>query len=299
MFLGPAYGKFVGSQEKGKRFAKKYLGFTKKYLESFREHGYDTNRSFLTVIQLDDGLWRMIDGHRRIGIMLALNCGPMVEVKEGDRRFTRQTCKKVLDKILPLSPFVVDGQRILYQPTVGFEEYNTPKRTAMFTSALETILGLIGEPAGKRILDVGCCFGFWSFELAKRGAYCVGLEVDGNRLAVCRQLSAHYGMDWTNPLWVAVAAEDFMAASRQRWDWILMPSVFHCLWRTNPSRATATLRRAVHAADQGVMLWMDHGGICASQSAVASFLKGLLRGTSIKTVGTACGRVIHTLTPNQ
>jgi len=289
MFLGEDYGKFVGARALGERFARGYLNVMGRYVASFREHGYDPAKSVLSVQRLDDGRWVMIDGHRRIAIMLALGCGPMIEVKSGDRRFTAATCRKTLDAALPQSPYEIAGRRVLYQPIRGFDSYNAPSRTAQFEAALEAILPAIGDPRGKRILDVGSCFGFFSFGLARLGGLVTGLEIDGQRLAACRQLSAHYDRDWSNPLWVAVPAEDFLAASSRRYDVILMLSVFHCLWRADHRRAINTLRRALQLADQ-VLLSMDHGGLCNTQSAVGPLLRDHLPGALVEAIGTACGR---------
>ena len=295
MFAGQEYGKLVGASKSADRFSRKYLEFMRKYTIWFLRDGYDPHRSRLSVIRLADGTWRMIDGHRRIAIMMALGCGPMVEVKEGDQRFTDVSCRKVLDRVLPESPFKVAGKQVLYEPVRGFDEYNAPSRTAMFEDALQTVLKITGDPAGLRFLDVGSCFGWFSFGLVSRGGYCTGLDIDGNRLSCCRQLAAYYGMDWSNPLFAGVPAQDFLPAARQNLDWILMMSVFHCLWRKDPHRAKETLRLTLQQAARGVILSMDHGGICTDQQSVAGFLSGLLPGVEVETAGKACGRIVHIL----
>jgi tRNA (mo5U34)-methyltransferase len=48
---------------------------------------------------------------------------------------------------------------------------------------------------GWRVLDVGCNAGFYSFELARRGASVVGIDVDPHYLAQARWAAREYGLD--------------------------------------------------------------------------------------------------------
>jgi tRNA (mo5U34)-methyltransferase len=49
--------------------------------------------------------------------------------------------------------------------------------------------------AGWRVLDVGCNAGFYTFELAKRGASVVGIDVDPHYLAQARWAAKEFGLE--------------------------------------------------------------------------------------------------------
>ena len=49
--------------------------------------------------------------------------------------------------------------------------------------------------SGKRALDIGCNAGFYTFELAKRGAEVVGLDVDERYLAQARWAAERFGLE--------------------------------------------------------------------------------------------------------
>lgn len=59
------------------------------------------------------------------------------------------------------------------------------------------LLSLYGEQlSGKRVLDLGCCQGFWSFEAVKAGAdYCLGLDSSENFIIQAKALRTIYGID--------------------------------------------------------------------------------------------------------
>jgi 2-polyprenyl-3-methyl-5-hydroxy-6-metoxy-1,4-benzoquinol methylase len=53
-----------------------------------------------------------------------------------------------------------------------------------------------GRLSGKRVLDLGCCQGFWSFEAAKAGArYCLGLDSSESFIAQAEALRIIYGIN--------------------------------------------------------------------------------------------------------
>jgi ubiquinone/menaquinone biosynthesis C-methylase UbiE len=59
----------------------------------------------------------------------------------------------------------------------------------------ERELGLLGEVAGKRILEVGCGGGQNSIALAKQGAICVGIDPSSAQLAHAQKLAQGHGVD--------------------------------------------------------------------------------------------------------
>lgn len=66
-------------------------------------------------------------------------------------------------------------------------------------------LGVLGDVAGKDVLELGCGAAQWSILLAARGARCVGLDNSGRQLEHARRLMAEAGADF--PL-VHASADD-------------------------------------------------------------------------------------------
>ncbi len=58
----------------------------------------------------------------------------------------------------------------------------------------ERVLGLLGDVAGKRILEVGCGGGQNSIALARWGATCVGVDPSSEQLAHARKLADGHGV---------------------------------------------------------------------------------------------------------
>jgi len=61
--------------------------------------------------------------------------------------------------------------------------------------APESELRVLGDVAGKDVLELGCGAARWSIALAKRGAHAVGLDLSGRQLEHARRLVAGAGVD--------------------------------------------------------------------------------------------------------
>ena len=57
-------------------------------------------------------------------------------------------------------------------------------------------LAILGDVAGKDVLELGCGAAQWSILLAQRGARCVGLDNSGRQLEHARELMAAAGVDF-------------------------------------------------------------------------------------------------------
>ncbi len=57
-------------------------------------------------------------------------------------------------------------------------------------------LGILGDVAGKDVLELGCGAAQWSILLAQRGARCVGLDNSARQLEHARELIAAAGVDF-------------------------------------------------------------------------------------------------------
>src|SRR5687767_3318569 len=80
---------------------------------------------------------------------------------------------------------------------------------------------------GWRVLDVGCNAGFYSFELAKRGASVVGIDVDDHYLAQARWAAEQLGMSERVEFRQMEVYE--IARSRDKFDLVWFMGVFYHL----------------------------------------------------------------------
>jgi len=87
----------------------------------------------------------------------------------------------------------------------------------------ERELRLLGDVAGKRIVEIGCGGGQNSIALAKWGATCVGVDPSQAQLAHARQLARENGVDVQ---FVEGVAEDLSAFPDRRFDLALSSFAF-------------------------------------------------------------------------
>jgi len=82
------------------------------------------------------------------------------------------------------------GQSYNAIPFPEFEDSNvwrkSPERAKM-------VLDSLGDVEGKRILDLGCNVGFFSFLLSQRGAYVTGIEIDEDCVEIARDVAQYKG----------------------------------------------------------------------------------------------------------
>jgi SAM-dependent methyltransferase len=91
---------------------------------------------------------------------------------------------------------VWDGYSDEYQAKHG-EELAASGGLAWGTTQIsEADLQVLGEVAGRDILELGCGAAQWSIALAKRGARPVGLDLSERQLAHARRLMADAGVDF-------------------------------------------------------------------------------------------------------
>jgi SAM-dependent methyltransferase len=89
-------------------------------------------------------------------------------------------------------PFDLPWGRVA--PTKPGTEHRHEQRRRHFFEPLIERHG--GSLAGKRMLDLGCCQGYWSFEAARAGAAsCLGIDSSPTFVAEARALRTLYGID--------------------------------------------------------------------------------------------------------
>lgn len=80
---------------------------------------------------------------------------------------------------------------------------------------------------GWSVLDIGCNAGFYSFELAKRGATVTGIDIDEHYLAQARWAAAQLGLG--DRVTFRRAQVYSLARTRAQWDLVLFMGVFYHL----------------------------------------------------------------------
>lgn len=123
-----------------------------------------------------------------------------------------------------------------YQPIQGYAKTSFPRKQ-MYDEIVEafTQFGV----KGKKILEAGPLYGYYSFELTKLGATVVGVERDELRCNVASKLAEFYGLD------VEFVNEDFMKYpfKGQGFDVFLCMNVYHHFLATSPYLAMSLLNR--------------------------------------------------------
>lgn len=248
-FLSDHYGKLVGNRELGLRFSENYVKFFKQYFDSIKRLGYDTSISIISIYMID-GEPYLSDGNRRIAILKALG-QKEVEVRIDDQIRWRKEADGLANACLKSSHLISGGKRVLYQPILhpAFSKYTTPQFKNYYNKAMKTILDACGSVEGKHMLDVGSCYGYYSYQLARRGAKVTAVDYHGDRVNLCHRLLRLYKMDWSNPLFVCTRIENYIKATSLTWDYTFMFNVFHQLYGQNPKESWKTLNQIAEKSE--------------------------------------------------
>ena len=249
-FLSDHYGKLVGNRESGLRFSESYLKFFKKYVDSIKKQGYDPSISTMSVNMIK-GEPYLSDGNRRIAILKALGRQNEVEVRIDDQRRWKKEANKLAQTCLGISHLISDGKRVLYQPVLhpAFSKYTTPQAKNHYTKAAKTLLAACGSFKDKHVLDIGSCYGYYSFFFARQGAMVTAVEPHSSRINLCIRLLRLYNMDWSNPLFVYSRIEDYIKSTSLTWDYTFMLNVFHHIYSQNPKESWKTLNQIAEKSE--------------------------------------------------
>lgn len=178
-----------------------------------------------------------------------------------------------------------------YQPIEYLPHLTSRKRKGDYRRMLRMILDFCGDVRGKHMLDIGTCFGYFSFELTKLGAYTTGVEYDRERFDVCRCLLEVYGLDPSNPKFINMDVMDYAFAPGERYDYTLLLNVFHYILELNQEKAWDTLSRLAEVSE-AIFISMPHkkGLNARSQKEIPDIIikKSVLSG--FKKLGVGRGR---------
>lgn len=274
-FLGSRYGKYLGKREKGLRFCVRYVNQFRKNFEIIRSEGYNPEKGMLEVTVIDGKMY-LDDGHRRLASMTALGVQGKIQVlnvRNKDEYYIKYV-KNLIHKCMRTSYLRSHGKKVLYQPIIypAFSGYSTKEHDAKYRKAVNILLTYCGDVNGKKILDVGSCYGYYSFELTRAGAFVVAIDSDIKRVDITRKMLILYGFDWSNPLFIHGSIVPYIEATPERFDYALMLNVFHHIY--DKPKGWETLNNIAEKSDR-VLLSMDHANPkkIGSQKDIPSFIE--------------------------
>jgi len=244
-FLSDDYGRFQGAENDGRTFCKVYMPEFKKYFESIKTHGYTTRISTMPV-DIIGGEPYLYDGNRRIACITAIGKQKEITVTKSSRTSRLKRCRDLARKALQVSYLNSEGKKVLYQPILveGLDEYSTNSFKRSYHLAFDTLLRKCGNVEKKLVLDVGSCYGYYSFAFASAGAYVTAVEQDSLRYVLCRYLTPLYSdTDWSNPLFVLNDIRKYIEKTSLAFDFTLMINVFHHMYAANEALAWDTLNK--------------------------------------------------------
>ena len=113
----------------------------------------------------------------------------------------------------------------LYQP-IDHPHFKDWELTQICSDRLQTILDYLGDVSGKRILDIGFFYGYFSHGLARRGATVVGVEISPKKVEIADLLTECYGLSARAPEFIHCPYQEYLKGKDQ-FDVILFMSSWH------------------------------------------------------------------------
>lgn len=116
-----------------------------------------------------------------------------------------------------------DASYFMDNHTIGYSDYTLQDTWAVRVA--NDIESWYGAVTGKRILDIGCAFGYLTKELIDRGAECLGIDVSSYAIAQAQALFPAIASEFT----VQDIVEGTTFTPAQRFDIVVLAGVLDCL----------------------------------------------------------------------
>ncbi|TSA57000.1 methyltransferase domain-containing protein [bacterium] len=202
----------------------------------FKEKGYDPEQSVIfdekhshvtypiMVYFGEDGRINVCDGFHRLCIMSYLNIVTDVNAAISNSPLcldTKRTGRTKGDFPLVETLIELNNGRNVYQPVADerVKDFNVWRKDS--PNRLEYLLQHL---IGKSVLDVGCCEGYFSIELAKRGFRVTAIDDCPKRVAVTNYLSTKSNLEI---VYHVARWFKYLSESHTKFDNVLFLSVFH------------------------------------------------------------------------
>lgn len=114
----------------------------------------------------------------------------------------------------------------------------------------------VGGFAGKKVLDVGCRLGHFSFLAAEDGAEVVGVDFEELQVKAAREIASMKGLNKTR--FLAQRVEDLDYSTWNKFDLALVLNVFDHMLRANGTEGLESLRRISENAGKMVLMMGPH-----------------------------------------
>jgi len=235
-----------------------------QYLD-FKKGGYHPEKTGeYPVVQIRKETYLLCDGLTRVSMLYSLgiekadfviseNCQPHY-IPTRVRPITDERLKELVEEAhkiqldyntqkmveLPMHLYL-PIKHPLYKDKVC-SRFDSPRR-------LELMLNEIGDSTGKRVLDVGCCTGWFCLELASMGANAVGVEPLITYVDIAAFLALYHQVPWMNKdfsrrLWFyQMGVEQYLDELEEKFDFIIFMGLFHHLFKLSEEKAYKILYR--------------------------------------------------------
>ncbi len=199
---------------------------------------------------------------------------------------SRIDCEKAFDWVSRLKK--------TYQPVKGFEHKIAPKRIEGFEKILGTIINHCGDVRGKNFLDIGCNFGYFCLELAKRGGHTFGIDKDSRRIEVAKCLAKKLDLD--HIMFFNENAMEFVENTPVEFDYIILLNVFHHILVQDEERAWAMFNKLIDTSS-GVFVMMRNSlkdwTLCDRKNEIPEAVVRVSNATNFVAYPAVHGRVIY------
>jgi len=193
--------------------------------QSIKNDGYhpELRGKPISVRIRDDGSFLLLDGTHTVSILMHLGTQKTVTAYVKTRDDGWLTLKRKLHGIY--------GKKLLYQPInhLDFSDWevdrHSPHRWVIIKRALKNMVGC-------SVVDIGCCTGWFSIELAKTGFNITGLDPHETRIMAASILAKYEGLSEDNPKFLTESFEKNL--HKNTYDVCLVLSVIHHYLRSDP-----------------------------------------------------------------
>jgi len=182
-----------------------------------------------------------------------------------------------------------------YQPIDGFPHTTTDLRKKGFKTILNTIVEYTGNPKGLKFLDVGCCFGYFCFQLEKMGAYVDGVDISLGRINTCQALKKYYKLsDKTINFYNSDMNERI--ESLKKVDYIIMLNMFHHMLVKDEKKSWETFNKLLNKSKAIFVMMRNSYGkweMCRHHNEIGDAVVKNSDATWYKVLGRVHGRIIY------
>jgi len=219
--------------------------FVEKFRQLFKDimsKGYDNNCP-IDIHILGNGEIRIFNGHHRAAIAYVLGISITAKVKDRNKEW--------LSFLSTLNNMYPNREKTLYQEIKHpeFQDWVSHRNVTERTTA---ILNTIGK--NNTLLDIGCCQGMLSFDLADSGIVVDAVEIND------RYYSAAIAIK--NTLYpstrISILKTDAWELTKT-WDWVLCLSVLHHELKKGMPQFLTKIQKLKNLSKKGIILELGDG----------------------------------------